>query len=127
MLTKRVASVTPVSPHALKNSPEPPKVAAPKLNADTFSPERPSCLYSMSPFSFGGDCRVPRRQSARNMDRVISWVLIRHHPLEELRAAIIHDSKFKSRPATSYSIALGVDPACDGPGSRKYGCRSTGW
>src|SRR5580692_13194970 len=41
-----LASSTSISPHALKNSVVPPKVPAPKLRAETFSPEFPSVLYS---------------------------------------------------------------------------------
>src|ERR1700733_8949876 len=41
-----LASSRLVSPTALKNSVVPPKVAAPKLSAETFSPEFPSVLYS---------------------------------------------------------------------------------
>src|SRR6266567_7940126 len=45
---RRAASATSVSPHALKNSLAPPKVAAPKLRAETLRPEPPSSLYSMA-------------------------------------------------------------------------------
>src|SRR5688572_5442405 len=48
--TRRVASLASVVPHALKNSLEPPKVAAPKLNAGTFIPDLPSCLNSICHF-----------------------------------------------------------------------------
>src|SRR5450432_1616860 len=47
MSTRRVASATSVDPHALKNSPPPPKVAVPKQSTGTFNPDRPSCLNSI--------------------------------------------------------------------------------
>src|SRR5271156_5509570 len=47
MSTRRVASATSVAPHALKNSPPPPNVAAPKQNAGTFNPDCPSRRYSI--------------------------------------------------------------------------------
>src|ERR1700744_5641001 len=42
-----LASSTPVSPQARKNSLPPPNVPAPKLRTGTFKPEWPSCLYSI--------------------------------------------------------------------------------
>src|SRR5689334_14246674 len=44
----RAASFTCVLPHALKKSLPPPKVAVPKLNTGTRSPELPNCLYSIT-------------------------------------------------------------------------------
>src|SRR4051794_7482399 len=46
--TRRVASATSLAPHALKNLVPPPKVPVPKLRAGTFSPEPPSCRYSIA-------------------------------------------------------------------------------
>src|ERR1700754_593481 len=43
-----LASATSVSPHALKNSVPPPKVAAPKQRLETFKPELPKSRYSMN-------------------------------------------------------------------------------
>ena len=40
-------SATSVAPQALKNSLPPPKVPVPNVNAGTFRPDAPSCLYSM--------------------------------------------------------------------------------
>src|SRR6185436_6350477 len=45
--TRRLASSCCVLPHALKNSVPPPKVAVPKLNTGTRSPDPPICLYSI--------------------------------------------------------------------------------
>src|ERR1700684_1566998 len=45
--TSLVASSTPLSPQARKNSLPPPNVPAPKLRAETFKPECPSCRYSI--------------------------------------------------------------------------------
>jgi hypothetical protein len=47
MSTSRVASATSLDPQALKKSPLPPKVAAPKQSTGTFNPECPSRLNSM--------------------------------------------------------------------------------
>jgi hypothetical protein len=47
MSISRRASASPLLPQALKSGPLPPKVPAPKLKADTFSPDDPSRLYSI--------------------------------------------------------------------------------
>src|SRR5262245_29285139 len=45
--TRRLASSTPVDPHALKNSFPPQKVPVPKHSVEILSPESPSSLYSI--------------------------------------------------------------------------------
>src|SRR5829696_7565778 len=47
MSTSRVASVTSLAPHALKNSLPPPNVPVPRLNTGTLKPECPSRLNSI--------------------------------------------------------------------------------
>src|SRR5580765_703528 len=49
MSTRRVASLTSVAPHALKNSLPPPKVPVPKLRTGTLKPESPSRRNSIEP------------------------------------------------------------------------------
>ena len=48
MSTSRVASATPVSPQALKNSLLPPKVPVPKLRTGNRESGSPSCRYSIA-------------------------------------------------------------------------------
>src|ERR1700730_5446494 len=47
MSTSLVASSTPLSPHALKNSFPPPNVPVPKVRTGTLKPEPPKNLYSI--------------------------------------------------------------------------------
>src|ERR1700730_6759935 len=47
MSTSRVASATPESPHALKNSFDPPNVPVPRLRTGTVNPDAPNNRYSM--------------------------------------------------------------------------------
>ena len=54
MSTRRVASLTSVLPHSLKNSVLPPKVPVPKVRTGTFSPEPPRDRYSMRMLHGGG-------------------------------------------------------------------------
>ncbi len=46
--TNRRASATSVVPHALKNSPLPPKVPVPKLSTGTVKPDAPKRRYSIA-------------------------------------------------------------------------------
>src|SRR5205823_3814583 len=61
MSIRRAASATSVSPHALKNSLEPPNVAAPKLRAETLRPEPPRSRYSMAHWMRGEGRGFARR------------------------------------------------------------------
>ena len=45
--TRRVASLTSLAPQGLKKSVRPPNVPVPKVRIGTFSPELPSCRYSI--------------------------------------------------------------------------------
>lgn len=45
---RRRASVASELPQLPKSGPVPPNVPAPKLRTDTFRPDAPKCLYSMS-------------------------------------------------------------------------------
>src|SRR4051812_20301263 len=92
----RVASLTPVAPQVLKNSPLPPNVPVPNVNTGTFNPEPPSCLNSMtSKF----ESRSPGVKRGCE-ERIFSDHLV----------TLLNDNHFADRPCGTHLPQLGGLP-----------------
>src|SRR5258708_24576881 len=99
MSIRRFASLTVVSPHARKNSVPPPKRPVPRLSSQTFSPEYPSCRYSIA-------CCLPFYICYRKLASLCNSVTLQPPPIDFIDLKLSYDH----RPAVSTMYRALVQP-----------------